>query len=223
MKVLEAAASKFGFKLDTEYDFGGERYKRTGENLPDSALEDLRQHQAILLGAIGHPDVKPGILEKGILLRLRFASTSTSTCARCACTRAWKPRSRTRPRGDRLRRGPRELRRHLHRHRRHLDEGHAARSRRPEHGLQPSPGGALPALGVRIRPQARQEGPRHRRRQHPRPGRQDQRPDLRLRPLGARLPRNRRGRTTRTSSATTTTSTPPACGWSRARSGSTCW
>ena len=74
VKVLDAAAAKFGFKLDkTEYDFGGERYKRTGETLPDSGLEDLRAHQAILLGAIGHPEVKPGILEKGILLELRFA------------------------------------------------------------------------------------------------------------------------------------------------------
>ncbi len=74
MKVLDAAAAKFGFKLDTtEYDFGGERYKRTGETLPESGLEDLRRHQAILLGAIGHPEVKPGILEKGILLSLRFA------------------------------------------------------------------------------------------------------------------------------------------------------
>jgi len=74
VKVLNAAAAKFGFKLDqTEYDLGGERYKRTGETLPDSALAELRQHQAILLGAIGHPDVKPGILEKGILLSLRFA------------------------------------------------------------------------------------------------------------------------------------------------------
>jgi 3-isopropylmalate dehydrogenase len=74
LKVLDAAAAKFGFALDkTEYDFGGERYKRTGEILPDSGLEDLKQHEAILLGAIGHPDVKPGILEKGILLKLRFA------------------------------------------------------------------------------------------------------------------------------------------------------
>jgi 3-isopropylmalate dehydrogenase len=74
LKVLGAAAGKFGFKLDTtEYDFGGERYKRTGETLPESGLEELRRHQAILLGAIGHPEVKPGILEKGILLALRFA------------------------------------------------------------------------------------------------------------------------------------------------------
>ena len=74
VKVLKTAADKFGFKVDlTPYDFGGERYKRTGETLPDSAIADLRKHDAILLGAIGHPDVKPGILEKGILLKARFA------------------------------------------------------------------------------------------------------------------------------------------------------
>jgi 3-isopropylmalate dehydrogenase len=74
VKVMQAAAGKFGFKVDlTDYDFGGERYKRTGETLPDSGVEDLRKHDAILLGAIGHPDVKPGILEKGILLKARFA------------------------------------------------------------------------------------------------------------------------------------------------------
>ena len=73
-KVLDAAAQKFGFKLDmTEFDFGGDRYLKTGEVLPDTAVDDLKQFDAIYLGAIGHPDVKPGILEKGILLRLRFA------------------------------------------------------------------------------------------------------------------------------------------------------
>src|ERR1700690_1525771 len=74
VKVLKAAAAKFDFKVDlTEFDFGGERYKRTGELLPDSAVEELRNFDAILLGAIGHPDVPPGILEKGILLKARFA------------------------------------------------------------------------------------------------------------------------------------------------------
>ncbi len=73
VKVLEAAMERYKFKLDfTYYDFGGERYLKTGETLPDSALEELRSHHAILLGAIGHPDVKPGILEQGILLKLRF-------------------------------------------------------------------------------------------------------------------------------------------------------
>jgi 3-isopropylmalate dehydrogenase len=73
IKVLKVASDKFGFKLDLhEYDFGGERFLRTGEVLPDSAIDEMRQYDSMLLGAIGHPDVKPGILEKGILLRLRF-------------------------------------------------------------------------------------------------------------------------------------------------------
>jgi 3-isopropylmalate dehydrogenase len=74
VKVLKTASDRFGFGLDfTWYDYGGERYLRTGEVLPEGAVEDLKQHKAIYLGAIGHPDVKPGILEKGILLALRFA------------------------------------------------------------------------------------------------------------------------------------------------------
>ncbi len=73
VKVLDAAAKKFGLKLNyTPYDIGGDRYLRTGEILPDSVLGELRKFPAILLGAIGHPEVKPGILEKGILLRTRF-------------------------------------------------------------------------------------------------------------------------------------------------------
>ena len=73
VKVMDAAAAKFGFKVEkTDFDFGGERYMRTGETLPDSGVEDLRQFDSILLGAIGHPDVAPGILEKGILLKARF-------------------------------------------------------------------------------------------------------------------------------------------------------
>ncbi|MDH7503149.1 MAG: 3-isopropylmalate dehydrogenase [Verrucomicrobiota bacterium] len=73
IKVLDAAAQRFNLKLNyTHYDLGGERYLRTGETLPDSVINELRQFPVILLGAIGHPNVKPGILEKGILLRLRF-------------------------------------------------------------------------------------------------------------------------------------------------------
>jgi len=72
-KVLDVAAKKYDFKLEWEdFDWGGDRYLRTGEVLPESAAPTLRQKDAILLGAIGHPDVKPGILEKGILLQLRF-------------------------------------------------------------------------------------------------------------------------------------------------------
>ena len=73
IKVLDAVSKKFGFTLNfTHFDFGGDRYLRTGEVLPDSAADEMKRFNAIFLGAIGHPDVKPGILEKGILLRLRF-------------------------------------------------------------------------------------------------------------------------------------------------------
>ena len=72
-KVLDAVGPKFGIRLAyTDYDLGGERYLRTQEALPASVVEELRKFPVILLGAIGHPEVKPGILEKGILLRLRF-------------------------------------------------------------------------------------------------------------------------------------------------------
>src|SRR5580700_6552935 len=73
IKVLDAAGHKYNLKLDySHYDLGGDRYLRTKEALPDSVLAELRKFPAILLGAIGHPNVKPGILEKGILLRARF-------------------------------------------------------------------------------------------------------------------------------------------------------
>jgi len=74
LKVLEAVSVKRGFKYEKiMYDFGGERYKKTGEVLPDSALDEFRKADVIYLGAVGHPDVKPGILEKELLLKIRFA------------------------------------------------------------------------------------------------------------------------------------------------------
>ncbi|MCX5872641.1 MAG: 3-isopropylmalate dehydrogenase [Deltaproteobacteria bacterium] len=73
VKVINAAASLYDFSLDfIDYDLGGQRFLTTGETLPDSVLEELRHANAIYLGAIGHPDVPPGTLEQGILLRLRF-------------------------------------------------------------------------------------------------------------------------------------------------------
>ena len=73
IKILQTLADKFDFKLNfTYYDIGGEHYKATGEILPENILESIAESNAIYLGAIGHPDVKPGILEKGILLKLRF-------------------------------------------------------------------------------------------------------------------------------------------------------
>jgi len=74
IKVLNAVAPLESFSLEfTDFDWGGDRYLSTGEILPPTAVADMQQFNAIYLGAIGHPDVKPGILEKGILLALRFA------------------------------------------------------------------------------------------------------------------------------------------------------
>ncbi len=73
-KVVDAACAKHGVTLNYQnFDFGAERYLKTGETLPDSAIEEFKKFDSIFLGAIGHPDVKPGILEKGILLKARFA------------------------------------------------------------------------------------------------------------------------------------------------------
>jgi 3-isopropylmalate dehydrogenase len=73
LKVLAAVSKSEGFRYTlTHYDWGGDRYLKTGEILPAGAVAELRQHDAILLGAVGHPDVAPGILEKGLLLELRF-------------------------------------------------------------------------------------------------------------------------------------------------------
>jgi len=73
LKVLKAVSEKFKFKYHLEhFDLGGERYLKTGEILPESSLKKLKEVDAIYLGAIGHPEVKPGILEQGILLKIRF-------------------------------------------------------------------------------------------------------------------------------------------------------
>ncbi len=74
LKVLKAISEKENFKIDlTFYDLGGERYLKTGEVLPESVFGELKKVNAIYLGAIGHPGVKAGVLEQGILLRLRFS------------------------------------------------------------------------------------------------------------------------------------------------------
>ncbi|QDU95067.1 3-isopropylmalate dehydrogenase [Lignipirellula cremea] len=73
LKVLAAIAPMENIAYETtDFDFGGERYLRTGEILPAGAVEELRTFDAIFLGAVGHPDVAPGVLEKGLLLELRF-------------------------------------------------------------------------------------------------------------------------------------------------------
>lgn len=73
LKVLAAVAAQEGFAYETtEFDYGGERYLQTGKVISDEEVQELRAFDAIYLGAVGHPDVAPGILEKGLLLKLRF-------------------------------------------------------------------------------------------------------------------------------------------------------
>jgi len=72
-KVIEAASYKFGLEIKwNEYPFGAEHYLKTGELMPDAALKEIKDMSAIYLGAVGDPRVKPGILEKEILLKTRF-------------------------------------------------------------------------------------------------------------------------------------------------------
>jgi len=74
LKVLTVAGKKYNFQYRTKvFDFGAQRYLKTSKTLEDSDIAELKNYSAILLGAIGHPDVKPGILETGILLKIRFA------------------------------------------------------------------------------------------------------------------------------------------------------
>jgi len=73
LKVLSAVAASSGIRVNTtEYDLGARRWLATGETLPDSVLAEIRGHDAILLGAVGDPGVPSGVLERGLLLRLRF-------------------------------------------------------------------------------------------------------------------------------------------------------
>jgi len=73
LKVLKAVSEKRGFEYETkQYGFGGDRYLKTGQILSDGDIDELRRYDAIYLGAVGHPDVPPGVLEKGLLLKLRF-------------------------------------------------------------------------------------------------------------------------------------------------------
>lgn len=73
LAILGDVCGQDGLSLDlVPFDLGGERYLRTGEVLPDSALADLKRCDAIFLGAVGHPGVPPGVLEKGLLLKVRF-------------------------------------------------------------------------------------------------------------------------------------------------------
>ena len=73
LRVLDAVLPQYDVKVETtEYDLGARRWHATGETLPDGVLDELREHDAILLGAVGDPSVPSGVLERGLLLRMRF-------------------------------------------------------------------------------------------------------------------------------------------------------
>ncbi|TRZ94816.1 3-isopropylmalate dehydrogenase [bacterium] len=74
LKVLAAAGRKYNFKYETkDFDFSGERYLKTGKTVDEKDIEEIKKYSAIFLGAVGHPLVKPGILETEVLLKLRFS------------------------------------------------------------------------------------------------------------------------------------------------------
>ena len=140
LKVLEAAAP---VKIEqTRYDLGAERYLATGEVLPDSVLDEIRGHDAILLGAVGgrpgDPRLPAGILERGLLLRLRF---ELDHYVNLRPSRIY-PGVRIaagRPRRGRLRGRPRRHRGPLRRQRRTPARGHPRRGRdrgQPQHGVR---------------------------------------------------------------------------------------
>ena len=129
LKVARAA----GAELDTvDYDLGGRRYLATGEVLPDAVLDELRGFDAILLGAIGTPEVPPGVLERGLLLRLRF-ELDLYINLRPFVAAASVGRRRT----DRLRGHPGEHRGDLRRRGRLPAQGHPGRDRHPGFGQHP--------------------------------------------------------------------------------------
>ena len=73
LRILNAVAPQHGIAVDaTRFGYGGEHFLKTGEVITDAQVDELRGFDAIMLGAVGHPDVKPGVLEKGLLLKLRF-------------------------------------------------------------------------------------------------------------------------------------------------------
>ncbi|OLT35908.1 hypothetical protein BJF82_14510 [Kytococcus sp. CUA-901] len=87
LEVLDAAQQRFGFTTErTVVPLGAEHYLETGELLTEDTVAQLREHDAILFGAIGSPKVRPGILERGIILALRGAMRQAVNCARPALT-----------------------------------------------------------------------------------------------------------------------------------------
>ena len=199
LKVLEVAAPAEVKFEQTSYDLGAERYLATGEVLPDSVLAEIREHDAILLGAVGgkpnDPNLPPGILERGLLLRLRFELDHYVNLRPSRIFPGVTSPLRE-PWGGRLRGGPRGHRGPLHRQRRRAPGRHPARDRDRglrQHGVRRGAGRAR-----RVRPGAAPAP------QEAHPGPQDQRARQRRLALVAARPGRRTGVPGRRPSTTST-------------------
>ena len=141
LKVLDAVTAPSGLKVSTtEYDLGARRWHATGETLPASVLDELKGHDAILLGAIGDPSVPSGVLERGVLLPIRFALEhyvnlrpaklfpGVPQPARRRPRRPRRHRLRRRPRGHR---GPLRRQRRLPAHRHPQRDRHRGQRQHP--------------------------------------------------------------------------------------------
>jgi isocitrate/isopropylmalate dehydrogenase len=210
VKVLDAAARVCDFRYETtDFDFGWRPLPiRTGEVLPESAVDDLRRFDAILLGAIGPSRREAGDPREGHPARVRASSSTSYINLRPVKLypgvdtplKDKKPEDidfvvvRENTEGPVRRRG------------RHAEARHAGRGRGAGVDQHAQGRRALPPLRLRVHAEAESPEDAH-------ALRQDERAHLRVRPLGARLPRDRPRATTPTSSATTRTSTRRACGW----------
>ena len=146
LKVLRVAAPQVTID-ETSYDLGARRWHRTGETLPDAVLEEIRGHDAILLGAVGDPSVPSGVLERGLLLRLRF---ELDHYVNLRPVRLYpgvaSPLASARPENGRHGGGPRGHRGPVHRGGRRDAQGHARRDRHPgepEHRVRGPAGGQV--------------------------------------------------------------------------------
>jgi 3-isopropylmalate dehydrogenase len=156
-KVLDRLEELDGFATErVPYDLGGRRYLATGEVLSDETLEELRGFDAIFLGAVGTPDVPPGVIERGLLLKLRFAFDQFVNLRPVKLyAGVSSPDRRAHARALRLRRDPGEHRGAVRRCRGIAVQGDACRGRHPGEHQHPPRGRACAALRIRARLQRR--------------------------------------------------------------------
>ena len=151
LKAIRAAGARFGFEISPDdYDLGGRRFLTTGEVLPASVQDELSQHDAILLGAVGTPDVPPGVLETGTSpqAEVRLRPLHQPAAGQALSGRP-DPDRRSHPGPLRSGGDPREHRRPLRRRRRNRPSRNSPRDRHP--GIDQHPVRSRAGLSVRLR------------------------------------------------------------------------